>query len=397
MASRAGILVLGALVAGIAAGAVVITLDPGADIQDALFALAADAPSQAEWIAATVAASEQEGAWRAWLIVATARERMGRHDEALPAYRQFLALCQDPAERAYATSQIQRCRTALLPARRPLPASKLLSGWQQAEFAEAESRQYTESSEHFVVRAYNSALAKLVVKQAEIALRRICRSILSGQDYPHSITIYVWPDVSEYRKHAISAAEWSGGSFTLRHDANGETVRRIDLTQRDQAGRFDLDMLDRVLPHELCHLVLAELFGDARCPLALNEGLAMMAEAEVDNSRVLLAGAALTGDRKIPLDRLLLMECCNGENAAVFYAEAFSLTSYLHSRLTSEQFQEMISHIKAGCPLDEALQRALYVPCDDTFLQRLTQAWEGEAIRQSQFLKALEDEAADAS
>ena len=397
MASRTAILATGLLAGGLALAAGIGGLTTTDRIQDALSALAESDPVRAEAVAAGVVGSERDGAWRAWMIVAAARQRQGRHRQALEAYRQFLALCRDPAERTYAMDRIRQCRMAFAPPPRPVPASKLLSRQRRAELAEVDSLQYTESTEHFVIRAYNASLAKLVGSQAEVALRRICRIILSGQDYPHAVNIYVWPDVAEYRKHAVSAAEWSGGSFTLRQDASGQTVRRIDLTQRDDGGGFDVVMLDRILPHELCHLVLAELFGAARCPLALNEGLAMMAEAEVDNSRVLLAGAAVAGDRKIALDRLLLMDRYKAENVAVFYAEAFSLTCFLHRRLTPEQFREMLAHIKGGCPLDEAVQRALYVPYDEAFLERLARSWENEAVRQSQFLKALHDEEDTAS
>lgn len=152
-----------------------------------------------------------------------------------------------------------------------------------------------------------------------------------------------------------------------------------------------MEMLDRVLPHEMCHLVLAELFGEAVCPLALGEGLAMLAEASVDNSRIVLAGTAMTGEGKIPLARLLLMERFAKDEAAVFYAEAFSFADYLQSRMTRRQFREMLDHVKAGRPLDEAIQRALYVPCDEALLGKLARAWEAEAIKQSQFLRALDE------
>lgn len=393
---KLGILALGVLAACLSAAAVgVVCRTDG--VQEALVALAANRLARAEGLAADVLASEGDGRWRAWLIVAAARQRMGRHPQAIAAYRQFLALCRSPAERAYVLEQMRWCRQADTPPARPVPASKLLAAPERAALAEVADKQYVESSERFVVRACNAGLAKLVARQAEIALRRICQSILFGQDYPHSVAIYVWPDLNEYRKHATSAPEWSGGSFSLRQDDSGQFIRRIDLTQRDPAGRFNAVMLDRVLPHELCHLVLAELFGDAKCPLALNEGLAMMAEPAVDNSRILVAGAALAGGKKIRLETLLLMDRCAADDAAVFYAESFSLTCFLHSRLSRQQFREMLGHIKAGCPLDEAVQRALYVPREEVFLARLARAWEGEAIRQSQFLQALDAESVRAN
>lgn len=362
---------------------------PGDGIQQSLAALSAGQAERAERLAAEVVAGESEGAWRAWLIVASARYRLGRYARAEEAYRQFMALCRSPVERAYVMAQIDRCRLANAESARPVMISEQLSARRRAELSTVDNRRFTESSEHFVVRAHNSDLAKLIVKQADIALGRICRIILSGQDYPHSVSIYVWPDVSEYRKHAVAGPEWSGGSFSLRQDDSGQIIRRIDLTQLGKDGLLDTAMFAHVLPHEMCHLVQAEFFGDSPCPMVLSEGLAMMAEAHVDNSRILLVGAALAGDKKIPLQKLLGTDRYDTDKAAVFYAESFSLTAYLHKRMTPDQFGEMLNHIKTGYLLDEAIQRSLYVPADAAFLERLSAAWEAEALRQWQFLKAL--------
>jgi hypothetical protein len=380
-----------ALLAGLGLTALATTRPPSATerIQQGHTALSDNDLARAERIAVAVAEANQPGSWRAWLIAAAARQRQGRYQQAQDAYRQFLALCDRPAERAHAMEQIQRCHWAVAP-RKPAVVSQMLNENQRRALALVSERPYTESTEHFAVQAYNAELAKLVARQAETALARICEEILSSQAYPHIVNVYVWPDAVEYQKHATSAAEWAGGSFSLTHGEDGQLIRRIDLTQLDKHRHFDTGTLDRVLPHEMCHLVLAEYFGDAHCPLALNEGLAMMAEAAVDNARLLLAGAALAGNKKIALPGLLRTEGCSADNADVFYAESFSLTAYLHARLTREQFREMLAQIKAGFPLDEALQRALYVPPDPAFLERLARAWEAEAIRQAQFLKALD-------
>ena len=360
------------------------------EIQRALQALADGDFARAEGIAVAVVASQRKGSARAWLIVGAARERLGRYAQAEEAYRQYLAVCERQDDRTYALAQLRRCQAVADPPTRTLPARLRLTAARRAELSKVSVRQRVETSEHFVVRAYNSPLAKLVAAEAETALERICRSVLSGRAYPHSVSIYVWPDADEYGKHAVSAPEWSGGNFSLRQDESGELVRRIDLTQLDPRGHFDTTMLDRVLPHEMCHLVLAEFFGDAPCPLAINEGLAMLAEAEVDNTRVRLAAAALTSEKGIPLRKLLLKQDCTGPDRAVFYAEAFSLMEYLRSHITQPQLFEMLSHIRTGLSFEEALQRALCVPPQRNFLDRLARAWTDEAIRQRQFLQALE-------
>lgn len=359
-------------------------------IQQALQSLDARRYEQAERQALALAANPLKANGSAWAIVASARQRRGRYASAAEAHRMFLASCESPEMRQYALEQIRRCEVVV---RKPKPAlspSKRLSRDVLRSLADVHDKTYTESSDHFVVQARNPEVAKVVVAEAEVALDRVCRVILAGQDYPHSVRINVWPDHKTYSAHATDAPDWSGASF--RYDcANGATTRQIDLTQRDDRGEFATIMLDRALPHEMCHLVLQELFGDATCPLFLNEGLAMMAESEIDNQRVRLAGKAIAGKARISLDSLFVRRRYDVKRPAVFYAESFSFVEFLHSRLTSQQFREFLGNVKGGCTVADALNRSLCQPVDESFIPALASAWEDHAIAQAQFLEALDE------
>jgi hypothetical protein len=143
---------------------------------------------------------------------------------------------------------------------------------------------------------------------------------------------------------------------------------------------------------------VTEYFGDAACPLFLNEGLAMLAETGVDNERVALAGAALAGKEKIKLDQLFIKQRqdmdVGGDKPEVFYAESYSFLSYLHTRLTRKQFGAVVEHLKDGCTVADSLQRALFVPADDSFIPQLCSAWTEVAISQAQDLHALKGDLA---
>jgi hypothetical protein len=327
---------------------------------------------------------------RAWLIVAAARQRRGRHRGAIDAYREFLGACAAADEREYVLRQIDRCAAALRPRVRRRPPSEWLSAEEKADLAEVEDDFFTETSRHFIIRAKNEELPKLLAREAERSLQRICTVILRGQAYPHVVDLTVWADRKEYLANASDSPEWAGGSFTYAQ-RDGAVTRRIDLTQCDAAGAFDTEMLDRVLPHEMCHLVVKEYFGDAACPLFLNEGLAMMAEHVGDPRRAVLAGAALAGEKGIPLADLFVAHRADLAAPRIFYAEAFSFTGYLHARLTARQFRDVLEHIKDGCAVADAIQRALYAPPRDDFLARLAAAWTDHAITDAQFLRALGD------
>ena len=226
--------------------------------------------------------------------MAAARQRRGDLGQAARAYRLLLGASESPDLQQFALAQVQACEQPAGRPAAPVPPSKKLSKDDAAALTAVMDREFTESTEHFVVRARNPQLAKLLAGEAEVALDRICRVILAGQEYPHSVTINVWPDHQAYRAHAVDAPEWSGGSFRLV-TAEGVTTRQIDLTQRDAKGQFAVVMLDRVLPHEMCHLVVQEFFGDSTCPLFLNEGLAMMAESDADLSRARITGKTIAG------------------------------------------------------------------------------------------------------
>ena len=343
---------------------------------------------QAERLAVALA-SRQGGAGRAWIVAAESLARRGRHADAIQAYRLFLATCDSTVVREYIVAQMDICRGMTRPAKPAGAPSKGLSQAEKRQLARVEKKIYTHSSEHFVVRARNAKLAELLAGEAESALSRIC-SIILPQDYPHSADIYVWSDHADYLANAAGASEWSGGSFTFEiHE--GVVTRRIDLTQLDEEGNFSTVMLDRVLPHEMCHLVVREYFGDAACPLFLNEGLAMLAESELDNRRLILAGSAIVSRRKIELEKLLVAASREVSHKGIFYAEALSFTQFLHSRLGTARFKVFLKNVKDGCTVGDALQRGLCVPYDWGFLDSLGGAWEAHTIRQAQFLKALAD------
>ena len=380
--------------AALAAASVAMSLPPGppepaALVQSALAHLREGRDASAEQVALEAAGPDQGNHPRAWLIVATARHRQGRFEAAIEAYQRYLEHCTCPRDRQFTLDQIQHCRRQLQPGMHVRIPSEQLTQEQRGQLAQVDDQTYTHYSDHFIVHARNEALAQLVSEQAERALGRICQTLLGGQEFPHLVEIHVWPNQAEFRKHAVQSPEWAGGSYTIS-SVDGVMTRRIDVTQLDDKGRFSAMMLDRVLPHELCHLAVSDLFGDVEAPLFLNEGLATLAEFAVDNQRVELAGTVLGTDKAMGLRRLILCRRYNlGNEAPVFYAESFSLVEFLHSRLTPQQFRDFLTHLKSGCSTPEALQRAMYLASDERFFAQLEEAWRDHAIAQRQILQAL--------
>ncbi len=357
-------------------------------MQFALRSLRDGQSAQAETLALRLARRESAPVDRAWLIVAGARQQARQYESAVQAYNAYLDKCASEDLRRYVLEQIRLCRRASAGDPAPVAPSKRLTPAEREELARVDRIEHIDSTEHFVVRSRNARLTKLVARQVEVALRRIGNLLLGVQAYPHTVDIYVWTDREEYLANASDAPEWAGGSFSFTVEA-GTATRRLDLTQLDDDGNFNVAMLDRVLPHELCHLVVREHFGETECPLFLNEGLAMLAESEVDNQRVLLAGKALMGEAKIDLDALLVTQRQSMSSPAVFYAESYSVVSFVRQQLTDEQFHDFLAHVKDGCSVSDAIQRALYVPHNSEYGLILSAAWERHAIADAQYLQAV--------
>ncbi len=371
------------------AAVTVVSNDGTAEMQQALQCLRGGDYATAEQLASSLASRTDQPNPRAWAIVASARQNLQQYASAARAYRLYLASGDSGAHRQFVMQQIQACQAAEQASSPRQAPSARLGEKDRAELAEVAEQTFTESSEHFVVKARNARLARLTADEAEIALRRICGPILGGQEYPQSVEIRVWADRKEYLAGTLEAQQWSGGSFSF-HAQDGVMIRRIDLAQRDDNGNFSVSMLDRVLPHELCHLVVKEQFGDAGCPLFLNEGLAMMAEAQLDTDRLALAGVALAGKEKIALEDMFVRQRYGSTDMAAFYAESLSFTLYLQSHLKGDQFRSFMDNLKSGCTVVDSLQRALYIPHSEDFLPRLAESWEEAATTDVQFLRALQ-------
>lgn len=331
---------------------------------------------------------------RAWVIVAAARQIQGRYPAAAEAYRRFLSTCEDPALRTYTMDQLALCEKgpqAPAPIARP---SDALSPQDRQALAKVEDGLFTETSEHFTVQSRNPLLSKLIVRHGEQALQRIGQLVLRGSEYPHSVQVSVYPTRADYAAKAGKAGEFSGGRFELKVDGQGNASREIHLLQLDQAGQFDVRLIDRVLPHELCHLVVSEWFGDAHCPTFLHEGLAMLAEFDDNSARLIAAGAAIAAGRSMTLESLLAREQYPPKDLSLFYAQTCSLVWYVQQHLSQRQFADLLDHVKAGCTLSEALSRTLYWVRDDQFMAQLEQAWRDDAIAQAQVLSAVKESAA---
>jgi hypothetical protein len=322
---------------------------------------------------------------RAMLFLAITDQKLGQWEEAVKNWQAYLATQPPQREAAFIERQLEYSRRQLalsgvdeddgqFPLAVAKPPSEKLSREDFDGLAEDEAKIFTEITSHFRVQARNVRLAKLIAEEAEFALERITRQLLRQEAYPHTVDIYVWRDPTEMREQGI-IPEWGSAGFTVTKKEGGETVRRIDLCQLTAEGKFDHDLFPRALPHELCHVVISEFFGNRDCPLWLHEGLARLAEAGEVNRHEETMVRFLREGQEIPLRELFAMKRYEPERTSLFYAESASVTKYLFARLSDAQVASFLDHIKEGQDPIRALERTLVLATVPDRAEKLQAAW----------------------
>ncbi len=210
----------------------------------------------------------------------------------------------------------------LIPAPKP-PANPTEGDWQ------------VRLTTNFRIRHFNPALAERVAVAAEAAREAQVRRWIGKEPSPvwsPKCDIYVYPDAATYARMTGQPADSPG--FSQMGQNGGRIVsRRVNL-------RADHPSVDTaVLPHEVTHVVLADLFPTRPIPRWADEGMAVLAEpaSERRNRAKDLADPLATG-RLFPMKGLVAMDSPEDQHWGLYYAQSVSLTRFLVARGGHAQF-----------------------------------------------------------
>jgi hypothetical protein len=165
--------------------------------------------------------------------------------------------------------------------------------------------------------------------------------------------VHIYPTLEEYKKKSGLPA-WSGGVARYKH-AHGKLLEQ-DIICYQAAG----NLLGNVLPHELCHLVLARLVGyNTKIPLWAYEGLAISFENKMKKAfyrRCL--GGEFKRKNHFPLQALIKTKAYPDEDrVTLFYAQSGIFVQYLLDKGGYPKFMEMLELIKSGSDPAAALRK----------------------------------------
>jgi hypothetical protein len=170
--------------------------------------------------------------------------------------------------------------------------------------------------------------------------------------------IFVYRDSNELRGAILNEQEWAGALAYPQYN--------IILTA---VSPNILEWAKGALPHEITHLLIGEAifgpFGDI--PTWLNEGLAKYAEGDLDDSHKKVFNDAIQNKALISLRSLSSQFPSDSTQAALAYAESYSVVQFLLDTYGWEKMNQLIIIFKDGSTYDNALQKVY--SCDMSILE----------------------------
>jgi hypothetical protein len=192
--------------------------------------------------------------------------------------------------------------------------------------------------------AGEEAFAGELMTGAQQTLKRLAEDTGAAPERP--VEIYVYASAQDLRGSMIFPQEWTGGVAFTRHG-----IIAIGIPPDS------LDWGERVIAHELTHLVIHQItfnpYGDL--PTWLDEGLAMYAEGPLQAGYANLLGYNVAEGNLISVRSLSSPFSANAEESALSYAQSYSLVEFLISNYGQEKMFELLATFKRGSGYDEAL------------------------------------------
>lgn len=180
--------------------------------------------------------------------------------------------------------------------------------------------------------------------------------------------IYLYPTPALYSQRTGQPEDSPG--YSRMGLSGGRVVQRFVHLRGDHPN-----LLTAVLPHEVTHVILADLFPNKPIPKWADEGMAVLSEPTIEQDRRIaeLAGP-LTTRRLFKLTDLMTMDYPDGQYWDLFYAQSVSLTRFLVERGTPAQFILFLQGAERGTLEDELRRVYQFKSIEDLQNQWLARA-----------------------
>jgi hypothetical protein len=148
--------------------------------------------------------------------------------------------------------------------------------------------------------------------------------------------LYLYPSGASFHQMTDQPAE-SPGFSTIGMNSGRIVARRVNL-RADHAK-----LLVAIVPHEITHIILADLFPNDQIPRWADEGMAVLSEPDPEQHlRASDLAEPLSSGRLFRLQDLMTMDYPDGRHWSLYYAQSVSLTRFLVSQGTPSQFVKFV-------------------------------------------------------
>ncbi|WP_406700590.1 hypothetical protein V5E97_17470 [Singulisphaera sp. Ch08] len=148
--------------------------------------------------------------------------------------------------------------------------------------------------------------------------------------------VYVYPSGKSFSR-MTGQTEESPGFSTMGMNAGRIVTRRINV-RADHPN-----LVVAILPHEVTHVVLADLFPTQQVPRWADEGMAVLAEPDSEQRlRAADLDKPLTSGQLFKLNDLMVMDYPDGKYWGLYYAQSVSLTRFLVDQGSPAQFIQFV-------------------------------------------------------
>jgi hypothetical protein len=186
----------------------------------------------------------------------------------------------------------------------------------------------------------------------------------TGVELDSPVKLYIYATSAELQGSMIYPQEWTGGVAFTRYG-----IMAIGVSQSN------LDWGKDAVAHELTHLVIEQVILNpyGGIPVWLNEGLAMSSERDLDDSLANYLNGAIASRDFISVKSLASPFSAYSGEAALSYAQSYSIVQYLVSTYGQEKMFELLTTFSEGATYDGALEEVYGF--DTAGLDALWQEW----------------------
>lgn len=206
------------------------------------------------------------------------------------------------------------------------------------------------------IHFYGSVPSGINRSFAEYEYKRIAKLIETPQTTDTHAIIVTFYKKSEIPQLGIRLPEWGGGG------ALGTDSIFIPIDIEYAFFRSDFQ---RILTHEMVHLIICRKYGNINIPRWFHEGMAMALSGEIDSDAPVVLSKAVLGRNLLSLDSIQLVNRFKRDRAHLAYCQSHFAVQFLMKQYGQDLLPELLSEIKKRSSFEFACIKVFGLSSDE--------------------------------